>query len=72
MSYSARAGSRPFRAHDPFLQRDVAIKVMDPSLALSADLEEPFLREARIIAEGQHVRDSEVARSAAPRAVEHV
>jgi serine/threonine-protein kinase len=43
-----------FRAHDPFLQRDVAIKVLDPSLALSADLEEQFLREARIIAGTEH------------------
>jgi serine/threonine-protein kinase len=43
-----------FRAHDPFLQRDVAIKVLDPSLALSADLEEQFLREARVIAGTEH------------------
>lgn len=43
-----------FRAHDSFLQRDVAIKVLDPSLALSADLEEQFLREARIIAGTEH------------------
>jgi serine/threonine protein kinase len=25
-----------FRAHDPFLDRDVAIKVLDPSLAVDA------------------------------------
>jgi serine/threonine-protein kinase len=43
-----------FRAHDPFLQRDVAIKVLDPSLALTADLEEQFLREARTIAGTEH------------------
>src|SRR5215468_9529663 len=28
-----------FRAHDPFLERDVAIKVLDPSLAVDAALE---------------------------------
>ena len=27
-----------FRAHDPFLERDVAIKVLDPSLAVDAVL----------------------------------
>ena len=43
-----------FRAHDPFLQRDVAIKVLDPSLGVSADLEAQFLREARIIAGTEH------------------
>jgi len=43
-----------FRAHDPFLQRDVAIKVLDPDLGLSADLEEQFLHEARIIAGTEH------------------
>jgi serine/threonine protein kinase len=36
-----------FRAHDPFLERDVAIKVLDPSLAVDAALEEQFLHEAR-------------------------
>jgi hypothetical protein len=43
-----------FRAHDPFLQRDVAIKVLDPSLAVDADLEEQFLHEARTIAAAEH------------------
>lgn len=43
-----------FRAHDPFLERDVAIKVLDPSLALDAALEEQFLHEARTIAAAEH------------------
>jgi eukaryotic-like serine/threonine-protein kinase len=43
-----------FRAHDPFLERDVAIKVLDPSLAVDASLEEQFLHEARTIAAAEH------------------
>src|SRR4029079_5264004 len=43
-----------FRAHDPFLERDVAIKVLDPSLAVDADREEQFLHEARTIAAAEH------------------
>ncbi len=43
-----------FRAHDPLLQRDVAIKVLDPSLPLTTDLEEQFLAEARIVAGVEH------------------
>lgn len=43
-----------FRARDPFLERDVAIKVLDPSLALDATLEEQFLHEARTIAAVEH------------------
>ena len=43
-----------FRAHDPFLERDVAIKVLDPALALDAALEEQFLHEARTIAAAEH------------------
>jgi serine/threonine-protein kinase len=43
-----------FRAHDPFLERDVAIKVLDPSLAVDADLKEQFLHEARTIAAAEH------------------
>ena len=43
-----------FRAHDPFLERDVAIKVLDPELALDAALEEQFLHEARTIAAAEH------------------
>src|SRR6187397_842343 len=43
-----------FRAHDPFLERDVAIKVLDPSLAVDAALTEQFLHEARTIAAAEH------------------
>jgi serine/threonine-protein kinase len=43
-----------FRARDPFLERDVAIKVLDPSLAVDASLEEQFLHEARTIAAAEH------------------
>ena len=43
-----------FRAHDPRLQRDVAIKVLDPALGVTGDLEEQFLREARIVAGVEH------------------
>ncbi len=43
-----------FRARDAFLERDVAIKVLDPSLALDATQEEQFLHEARTIAAAEH------------------
>ncbi|MDQ8153677.1 MAG: serine/threonine-protein kinase [Gemmatimonadota bacterium] len=43
-----------FRARDPYLERDVAIKVLDPSLGLDRDLEEQFLHEARIVAGVEH------------------
>jgi len=43
-----------FRAHDPFLERDVAIKVLDPSLTVDAALEGQFLHEARTIAAAEH------------------
>ncbi len=43
-----------FRAHDPFLERDVAIKVLDPSLAVDATREQQFLHEARTIAAVEH------------------
>src|SRR6478736_1817858 len=43
-----------FRAHDPFLERDVSINVLDPSLAVDGALEEQFLHEARTIAGGEH------------------
>ncbi|MBW7932592.1 MAG: serine/threonine protein kinase [Gemmatimonadaceae bacterium] len=43
-----------FRARDPFLEREVAIKVLDPSLALGSELEEQFLQEARIVAGVEH------------------
>jgi serine/threonine protein kinase len=43
-----------FRARDPFLERDVAIKVLDPSLGLNHELEAQFLHEARIVAGVEH------------------
>ena len=43
-----------FRARDRFLERDVAVKVLDPELAPSDELQEQFLREARIIARVEH------------------
>ncbi|HKE92095.1 MAG TPA: serine/threonine-protein kinase [Gemmatimonadales bacterium] len=43
-----------FRAHDPFLERDVAIKVLDPSLTVDAAREQQFLHEARTIAAAEH------------------
>ena len=43
-----------FRARDPWLERDVAIKVLDPALGIGADLEEQFLREARTVAGVEH------------------
>ena len=43
-----------FRARDPFLERDVAVKVLDSSLAVDAALEEQFLHEARTIAAAEH------------------
>src|SRR5213076_2536092 len=39
---------------DPFLERDVAIKVLDPSLAVDGTREEQFLHEARTIAAAEH------------------
>src|SRR6476469_3751522 len=36
-----------FRAHDPFLERAVAITVLEPSLAVDTALTEQFLHEAR-------------------------
>ena len=43
-----------FRAHDPVLQRDVAIKVLDASAASLADKQEQFLAEARVVATVEH------------------
>jgi serine/threonine-protein kinase len=43
-----------FRAHDPLLERDVAIKVLDPDLGLTGELEAQFLHEARAVAGVEH------------------
>jgi serine/threonine protein kinase/WD40 repeat protein len=43
-----------FRAHDPRLKREVALKVMSPALAGSASARERFLREARAMAAIEH------------------
>jgi serine/threonine-protein kinase len=43
-----------FRAHDPFLERDVAIKVLDPALGVAGELQEQFLHEARTVAGVEH------------------
>lgn len=43
-----------FRAHDPRLQRDVAVKVLDPAIGITADLEEQFLSEARVVSSVEH------------------
>src|SRR5437762_14275177 len=44
-----------FGAHDPFLERDVAIKVLDPSLAVDAAREEQLLLEPLTIAAAEHL-----------------
>ena len=43
-----------FRAHDPVLERDVAIKVLDPAAGLSTEGQQKFLDEARIVATVEH------------------
>lgn len=43
-----------FRAREVYLERDVAIKVLDSALALDAAHEEQFLHEARTIAAAEH------------------
>ncbi|MCC6245025.1 MAG: serine/threonine protein kinase [Gemmatimonadaceae bacterium] len=43
-----------FRAHDKVLNRDVAIKVIDPALAHTEALELTFLHEAQIVASLEH------------------
>jgi len=43
-----------FKARDPFLERDVAIKVLDPDLGVTGALEEQFLHEARAVAGVEH------------------
>ena len=49
MAFDAESNAR-----DPFLERDVAIKVLDPNLGLTSELEEQFLREARVGAGVEH------------------
>jgi len=43
-----------FRARDPVLGRDVAIKVFDPALSLSASAADRLLTEARLVASIEH------------------
>lgn len=43
-----------FRAKDRLLERDVAVKVLDPDLSPSESAQGDFLREARIIARVEH------------------
>ncbi|MEI2719987.1 MAG: serine/threonine-protein kinase [Gemmatimonadales bacterium] len=43
-----------FRAHDPVLRRDVAIKVLDPVGGLSTEARDRFLQEARVVATVEH------------------
>lgn len=43
-----------FRAEDPQLQREVALKAMKPAIAASPSAKERFLREARAIAAIEH------------------
>jgi serine/threonine-protein kinase len=43
-----------FLARDDMLGRDVAIKVLDPNLALSGEHSERFLTEARLVAQLEH------------------
>ncbi|MBP6443366.1 MAG: serine/threonine protein kinase [Gemmatimonadales bacterium] len=43
-----------FRAHDPVLGRDVAIKVLDPAGGLSDAARDRFLQEARVVATVEH------------------
>jgi hypothetical protein len=43
-----------FRARDPVLGRDVAIKVFDPALSLSATAADRLLSEARLVASIEH------------------
>ena len=43
-----------FRAHDPVLERDVAIKVLDPATGLSPEGQRKFLDEARVVATVEH------------------
>jgi predicted Ser/Thr protein kinase len=45
-----------YRAHDPSLDRDVAIKILPPRLSMDDDYRQRFLREARIAAKIDHPR----------------
>lgn len=50
-----RGGSAAvFRARDPVLNRDVAIKVIAPSLAATSELHASFLHEAQVVASVEH------------------
>ena len=42
-----------YRAHDPLLNREVAIKLIPPTL-LSPEMEERFQREAQLVAQMDH------------------
>src|SRR5688500_19445954 len=42
-----------YRAHDPLLNREVAIKLIPPTL-LSSEMEERFQREAQLVAQMDH------------------
>ncbi|MBL0170416.1 MAG: serine/threonine protein kinase [Gemmatimonadaceae bacterium] len=48
------ASAAVFRGRDRVLGRDVAIKVMDPALAPTTELEAMFLQEARLVASVEH------------------
>lgn len=43
-----------YRAHDPVLERDVALKVLHPHLAIDPDLRQRFVREGRALARVRH------------------
>jgi len=43
-----------YRARDPRLRRDVALKILPPEFALAADRRERFLREARMVSALNH------------------
>lgn len=43
-----------FRAHDPVLHRDVAIKVLNPELALAGGAASALMEEARLVAAIEH------------------
>ena len=51
-------------AHDPSLDRDVAIKILPPRFAADEDRLKRFLREARLAAKLHHTNAVTVIRSA--------